>query len=159
MTLGDLVAFAQAHSWQALADVRDTGLESGYPQCCTEFYARLIPYMWWWPQFLMDGRNDHPEVEAYWRLVVTQPEKVGYIPCPPCLGLPLTTGLDPTPVIAERAAWQRDMAELEAQSAAERRMAPPVRRRERTRAGQRACRARHRRQLSLFESSLTLEED
>jgi hypothetical protein len=107
-TIGELAAFAMTHP--PLERVLRQGATAGYPACCRTFYAALIPYVWWWSH--LDPPDDHPEVEVYWRLVGAQPSHPGYIRCPSCLGLPLTTRLDVESITAERQAWRRDMASL-----------------------------------------------
>jgi hypothetical protein len=87
MTVGDLVAFATAYpAPEGDADRRDGEL-SGFPRCCVEFYAALIPF--WFA--------GEPPAIAYWLLanrILRDQKGRGYFPCPECPGVPLAQPLD-----------------------------------------------------------------
>jgi hypothetical protein len=90
LTIGELATWAAAHPAppdDASERVRREGRTIGVPPCCLEFFAAL-------------GRESvltTPAVDAYWWLADERPDdERDWVLCPGCLGLPLSTVLDPT---------------------------------------------------------------
>jgi hypothetical protein len=83
MTVGGLAAFARQHpAGDEARSMRRLGRRSGCPDCCVEFYVALIALVW----------CQIPEVEAYWRRAGEAGKE--YVPCPKCLGVPVTELLE-----------------------------------------------------------------
>ncbi len=86
ITVADLIVLAArspARNDPGSEPIRQCGLAEGCPPCCVEWFVALIDCVW---HFRI------PPVEAYWALPGNR--AAGYIQCPACLGVPLTTPLE-----------------------------------------------------------------